>query len=326
MAAAPPKVTGGTPLGRLDRGLRAQAPAPQGRNQGANMSHIDFLSRIALVAGAFAALSAATPAMAGCNSGNLPNTYLLNTSGCQANASGAGATAIGDAAVATGFSSTALGLFSRAEGRYSTAIGAGDRFSLLTHPHALGDYSIAIGAGSGDFGGPHANGYRSIAVGQKSVSADFDTSVGFNTNTKFASTAIGTDAQALADSSTALGRFAKASATSSLALGHGAVANKARAVAIGSGSLANVADTVSIGTNTARRRIVNVQHGIANTDAATLGQVKAIATAAAETANADLQRDVAELRTLVKQQQARLDLQHQEIAELKVQRSAALAD
>ena len=96
------------------------------------------------------------------------------------------------------------------------------------------------------------------------------------------------------------------------------MANKVRSVAIGSGSLANVADTVSVGTNTARRRIVNVAHGVGNTDAATLGQVKAIATAAAETANADLQRDVAELRALVKQQQ-------QELAALKGQKAAALS-
>ena len=128
---------------------------------------------------------------------------------------------------------------------------------------------------------------------------------------------MGTDAQAKGDSSTALGRFANSSALSAVALGHGAVASNARSVALGSGSLANVANTVSVGTNTARRRIVNVASALANSDAATLGQVKAIATDAAETANADLQRDVAELRALVKQQQ-------QELAALKGQKTAAL--
>ena len=62
---------------------------------------------------------------------------------------------------------------------------------------------------------------------------------------------------------------------------------------------------------------MNVAHGVGNTDAATLGQVKAIATAAAETANADLQRDVAELRALVKQQQ-------QELIALKGQKALRL--
>ena len=219
-------------------------------------------------------------------------------------------------------------------GVYSTAVGAGIRADIvgvddLLAALALGAYSIAIG-GSNDPNnrGAKANGYRSIAIGQKSITADFGTSVGFNTDTAFASTAIGTDAQATAGSSTALGRFAKASATSSLALGYGAVVNKARAVAIGSGSLANEADTVSVGTNTRRRRIMNVAPAVGKTATLpTLGQVKNIATAAAETANADLQRDVTELRTLVKQQQARLDRQHQEITELRASKiTAALAE
>ena len=59
--------------------------------------------------------------------------------------------------------------------------------------------------------------------------------------------------------------------------------------------------------------------GTSSSDAAALGQVKAIATAAAETTNADLQRDVTELRALVKQQQ-------RELAELRVEKSAALAE
>ena len=198
---------------------------------------------------------------------------------------------------------------------------------------AGGGYSIAIG-GSDDENHPgaKANGYRSIAVGQNSVSADFGTSVGFNTNTAFASTAIGTDAQATADSSSAFGRFAKASAASALALGQGAVATKPRSVALGSGSLANVADTVSVGINTARRRIVNLAPAVANSDAATLGQVKAIATAAAETAmlghndNTDIRRELADLRATVTRQQELLAQQQQELANVKGQKSAALAD
>ena len=210
----------------------------------------------------------------------------------------------------------------KAEPAFSTAIGAGLDFE--TSSRASGGNSIAIG-GSDDDSIPdaRANGFRSIAIGQKSVSADFGTSLGFNTKTVFASTAIGTDARATADSSTALGRFAKASANAALALGDGAVASKPRSVALGSGSLADAADTVSVGTNNARRRIVNVAPGASNSDAATLGQVKNIAAAAAvETAmlgageNADIRRELAELRALVRQQQ--------ELAQLKGQQATAL--
>ena len=271
---------------------------------------------------------------------------------------GDGAVAMGSSASALGRSAVSMGLQAgprkaiagaiaiggnagyEAAGVYSIAIGTG-KF-LFTAATAPGDSSVAIGGG-GAFPGALATGYRSIAIGQSSTTGDgngvtgfglgdFGTSVGFNTHTAFAATALGTDAQAKGDSSTALGRFANASAASSLALGQGAVANRARAVALGSGSLANVADTVSVGTNTARRRIVNVQNGAANSDAATLGQVKAIATTAAiealanetiakavgDTVSDELQRELRQMRSMIERLQ-------QEIAELKSRNTAALA-
>ena len=197
---------------------------------------------------------------------------------------------------------------------------------------ADGDFSIAIGGGTtSDLRAANALGYRSIAIGQASSTRDFGTSVGFNTKTAFASTAIGTDAQALEESSTAVGRFAKASANGSLALGQGAVATKPRSVALGGSSLANIADTVSVGTNTARRRIVNVQNGVANSDAATLGQVKAIATTAAieALANETMAKAVADTVS-GDLTGAEADAEHDRssaagIAELKSQNMAALA-
>ena len=64
-------------------------------------------------------------------------------------------------------------------------------------------------------------------------------------------------------------------------------------------------------------------NAVANTDAANLAQVKNIAAAAAqaEIASAgvstsminDMQRELSDLRAMVKQQQARLDRQHQEL-------------
>ena len=116
----------------------------------------------------------------------------------------------GTSAVYTIHGTTAVGAFADAGGDYSIAVGAGPgHFG----PLAKADFSIAIGSGtSPEFRGANALGYRSIAIGQASLTDDFGTSVGFNTKTAFASTAIGTDAQATADSTTALGRFAKASA------------------------------------------------------------------------------------------------------------------
>ena len=46
-----------------------------------------------------------SPAMAGCNSGNVANTHLLSSADCQAAAPAAGATAVGFQASATGASS-----------------------------------------------------------------------------------------------------------------------------------------------------------------------------------------------------------------------------
>jgi len=315
---------------------------------------------------AFALLVSAATAVAGCNSGDMLNTHLLSSAACRANASGSSATAVGEFAKAPAFGATAIGHVAFAPGNHATALGAfagpfanvtvegatmvgsgtgfggaghystavgggeGVGFNSTRAAHAKGSYSIALGGGdAATFPGAQANGLRSIAVGQNSVGADFGTSVGFNTNTAFASTAIGTDAQATADSSTALGRFAKASANAALAMGEGAVASKARSVALGSGSLANVADTVSVGTNNARRRIVNVAPGASNSDAATLGQVKnivnealsnaTIAKAVGDTVSSDLQRELRQMRSMIASLQ-------QEIAELKGQKAAALGE
>jgi hypothetical protein len=66
-----------------------------------------------------------------------------------------------------------------------------------------------------------------------------------------------------------------------------------------------VANTVSVGTSTNRRRIVNVAPGVGANDAVNLAQMQAAVAA------------IAELRTLVKQQQQR-------ISELESRNEAAL--
>jgi autotransporter adhesin len=249
---------------------------------------------------------------------------------------------------------------------------------------AAGAFGVALGGGTnnaGDPDGAQADGYRSIAVGQKSASADFGTSVGFNTSTAFASTALGTDATASGDSSTTVGRFSaaraasstalgfnskatgtssaavgdssRASGVSSLALGRRAIASKGQSVAIGNGSIADVANTVSVGRKGAERRIVNVAAGVKPTDAVNLAQVKALIAAATGAssatagmrlaleppavpvvavgldntrhANDDIRRELAELRALVKRQQAMHERQEHRIAQLESHAVAAAA-
>jgi hypothetical protein len=51
----------------------------------------------------------ASPARAGCNSGNNANTDLLSSANCQAGATGNGSTAVGAGAFASGGNGTALG-------------------------------------------------------------------------------------------------------------------------------------------------------------------------------------------------------------------------
>jgi len=141
-------------------------------------------------------------------------------------------------------------------GAFSVALGGGSGFSpidlLGSAAHARGDYSIAIGGGKDDFPGARANGLRSIAIGQKSVSgADFGIGVGFNTTTAFAGTAIGTDARATGDSSTAVGRLSSATGLSSVTFGASATASGQRSVAIGafSGTTGSGSSNIALGYN-----------------------------------------------------------------------------
>ena len=62
----------------------------------------------------------------------------------------------------------------------------------------------------------------------------------------------------------------------SAAYGPGARADGANSVALGTGSIADRANTVSIGMPGSERQITNVAAGTADTDAATVGQLKAI--------------------------------------------------
>ena len=267
--------------------------------------------------------------------------------GTQSNANGKYSTSLGwaagrsepvDGAIAVGYFTGRHGA-----GIFSTAIGASGPTSLSSGAQAKGAYSIALGGGNGTadlFGKPlfgaRSNYLLSIALGNASVAnSDFAMAFGFNAMAgsglgPIGPIAIGPDAKATLTNATALGRFSSATAENTTALGSGSIANKNSSVALGSGSLANVANTVSVGTTTARRRIVNVAPGVGNTDAATLGQVKAIATTAAIEAMAnetsattrpsaktdDMARELAELRAAVKALQ-------QKVSELETRNAVA---
>jgi hypothetical protein len=148
--------------------------------------------RISLLAGcALAAVTlavtAATPALAGCNSGDINNPHMLTSDSCRSYAPGAGATAVGHFSSAAGDNAVALGESAGTDytipgavsvgayaghgvagpaGWYSTAIGSGTAYS--TAPFASGAYSIAIGGGDGDAGGGDgavSEGSHAIAIG-----------------------------------------------------------------------------------------------------------------------------------------------------------------
>ncbi len=74
---------------------------------------------------------------------------------------------------------------------------------------------------------------------------------------------------------TAIGSNAWAVNTNSTAIGFRSTAQADNSVALGAGSVADQANTVSVGSSTNQRRITNVAAGVANTDAANVGQLKA---------------------------------------------------
>ncbi|MCQ2362386.1 MAG: hypothetical protein MJ048_05050, partial [Acidaminococcaceae bacterium] len=86
-------------------------------------------------------------------------------------------------------------------------------------------------------------------------------------------TASGLNAIAIGASTKPQGNMA--SGANSIAIGTDAQATAIGSVAIGANSVATETNTVSVGNSTVQRRIVNVAAGTADTDAATVGQVKA---------------------------------------------------
>jgi autotransporter adhesin len=136
-------------------------------------------------------------------------------------------------------------------GSPSTAIGL--------NTTASGSGSIAIGLST------TASGIGSIAIGLST------TVIGDN------NVAIGAGAQALGDPTTAIGYRSFANGNDAVALGANSIATGNNSVALGANSVADEANTVSVGTQGSERRITNLANGLANSDAANMGQVREVA-------------------------------------------------
>lgn len=156
------------------------------------------------------------------------------------------------------------------------------------------DNSIAIGSNAKVTNTDTINpGFGAVAIGD-SAEANCSGAIALGRLAKASTyfcTAVGSGAVAQGSGSVSLGNNAKANEGQSTAIGFGARAEKFDSVAIGSNSVADEEYTVSVGggevwvydsssdTNVKKflkRKIVNVADGEADTDAATVGQVKSM--------------------------------------------------
>jgi autotransporter adhesin len=125
---------------------------------------------------------------------------------------------------------------------------------------------------------PSATGNNAMAVGVgATASGDDSTAIGNGASASGAgSYAVGNGATASGNKSAAAGNNAAASAANSTAVGNSATASAANSVAVGSGSIADRADSVSVGSIGNERQITNVAPGTSDTDAANVGQLRAV--------------------------------------------------
>ncbi|MDX7929324.1 trimeric autotransporter adhesin Ata [Acinetobacter baumannii] len=194
--------------------------------------------------------------------------------------------AIGNVAAATGKGSLAIGHSATAEGYRSIAIGspdienadpvagqAGAAYQPKMATKATGKDSIAFG------GGAVATEENALAIGA------------FSESKGKKSVAIGTGAKAQKDNAVVIGDQAEASFEGGVAIGKGARSEAENSIALGKDSKASQATgesfltkqsaptgVLSIGDIGTERRIQNVADGAADSDAATIRQLKAART------------------------------------------------
>ena len=215
--------------------------------------------------------------------------------------SGQDSTVAGVASDASGMKSSAFGYKNTASGYSSSAFGSSNTASG-GESLAFGRWNTASGARSLTFGlGNTASGGESLAFGNEyKVTGVHSGAFGTGRATFNATTNQYENYQHIneGDYSFMIGNYNKIASGSNnnfilgnnVSIGAGITGS----VVLGDGSSSGGSDTVSVGSSSNKRKIVNVADGTADTDAATLGQVKNLI---ASGGGPDLTNDVNKLKT-----------------------------
>ncbi|MCZ0650023.1 trimeric autotransporter adhesin Ata [Acinetobacter baumannii] len=252
------------------------------------------------------AISVGTGAVVEKGLGTAIGSYAT-TQGISGVAIGTGALSSGNAALAVGRQSAATADFSQAIGNVAAATGKGS-LAIGHSATAEGYRSIAIGSPdienadpvAGQAGAAYqpkmatkATGKDSIAFGGGAVATEENAlAIGaFSESKGKKSVAIGTGAKAQKDNAVVIGDQAEASFEGGVAIGKGARSEAENSIALGKDSKASQATgesfltkqsaptgVLSIGDIGTERRIQNVADGAADSDAATVRQLKAART------------------------------------------------
>ncbi|EPG5787475.1 trimeric autotransporter adhesin Ata [Acinetobacter baumannii] len=252
------------------------------------------------------AISVGTGAVVEKGLGTAIGSYAT-TQGISGEAIGTGALSSGNTALAVGRQSAATADFSQAIGNVAAATGKGS-LAIGHSATAEGYRSIAIGSPdienadpvAGQVGAAYqpkmatkATGKDSIAFGGGAVATEENAlAIGaFSESKGKKSVAIGTGAKAQKDNAVVIGDQAEASFEGGVAIGKGARSEAENSIALGKDSKASQATgesyltkqsaptgVLSIGDIGTERRIQNVADGAADSDAATVRQLKAART------------------------------------------------
>jgi Hep_Hag./YadA-like C-terminal region. len=206
-----------------------------------------------------------------------PHLSFGSDAGNAAEATGINTVAVGAGAVASGEGSFAFGVNAEASGEGSFAFGVGAKAT-----DSVGGVGQALAIGTG----ADATAYNTMAIGSYSkVTAQGAIAIGAYAKV------YGMDDPYVggAQDGVAIGNNAwvgpnrgdgfHTDGTAAVAIGNNAHAQGDHAVAIGSGSVAEDNYTLAVGSKSNRRRIVNMDKGIVDSDAAAMGQLRATADA-----------------------------------------------
>lgn len=197
---------------------------------------------------------------------------------------------VGNNATATALETTAVGDGAHAVTDLSTAIGAralADGGTIDGNPcvgaTAVGDEATSQGCSATSLGHmSHANGPSATAVGARAESTGVNSSAfGAGASASNSGTAIGSNTSVSGTFGTALGSGASAGASRGTAIGAMSKADADGCVALGSFSECKNSDEASVGNAGygIYRRVTNLANGVNDTDAASVGQLRTMATA-----------------------------------------------